>query len=35
MITLVLLALSLSGCAGPWSIFTQTGPPEIEREDRE
>ena len=32
---LVLLALSLSGCAGPWSIFTQTGPPEIEREDSE
>ena len=26
MTALVLLALSLSGCAGPWSMWTQTGP---------
>jgi len=29
----IALALSLAACAGPWSLWTQTGPPEIERED--
>ena len=33
LVALVMLALTLSACAGPWSLWTQTGPQEIERED--
>lgn len=35
MAALILIALSLAACAGPWSLWTQTGPQPVEREDSE
>jgi hypothetical protein len=32
---LAIIAASLTACSGPWTLWTQTGPQPVEREDTE